>query len=348
MSLEALWFVLLGLMLAGYVVLDGFDLGAGALHLWVARGDLDRRRVLASIGPVWDGNEVWLVAAGGTMFAAFPVLYATAFSGFYLPLMLVLWTLIGRACAIEFRHQVAGVPWRPFWDAVFCVSSALLCLLLGVALGNVIRGVPLGPDGTFFAPFWTDFRARGQAGVLDGYTLAVGLSSLAALVLHGGLWIALKTDGELQARARRASKAAWAATAFLTAAGGVLTAVVQPHALHRFRDAPAGILLPLAAAVALAAVPRFLGRSRDREAFLCSASFLVLMLGTAAFGIWPYVLPSTLDPARGLTAAQAAAAPGTLKLMLAWWIPGMGLAAAYTVFAYRRFKGKVGVDEHDD
>ena len=343
--METLWFVLVAGMLAAYVVLDGFDLGAGALHLFVARSDDERRRVPRSIGPVWDGNEVWLVAAGGALFCAFPTLYATAFSGFYLPLMMVLWLLIGRACAIEFRHQIRGAPWQPFWDAIFGVSSALLALVLGVALGNVVRGVPLGPDGTFFAPLWTDFLPRGQAGILDGYTLTVGLAALASLAMHGGLWIALKTDGLLQARARRAAALAWAVAAFLVAAAGVLTALVQPHALHRFRAAPLGALLPLAAALALGAVAWFLRRDRDRAAFLCSAAFLVSMFATAAFSVWPFVLPSTLDPARGLTLFRAAAGGKGLAVALAWWIPGMGLATAYFVFLYRKFAGKTTLED---
>ena len=343
--METLWFVLVAGMLAAYVVLDGFDLGAGALHLWIARSDDDRRRVFRSIGPVWDGNEVWLVAAAGTLFAVFPGLYSTAFSGFYLPLMMLLWSLIGRACAIEFRGLVDGPPWRPFWDAIFSVSSALLALFLGIALGNVVRGVPLGADGTFFTPLWTDFLPRGVTGILDGYTIVVGFAALASLAMHGGLWIAHKTDGDLRSRARRASIFAWGCAGALVVLAGILTAVVQPHAVHRFRAAPLGALFPLAAAGALAGVAAFLRRDRDRAAFLCSCAFLVSMLATAAFSVWPFVLPSTLDPARGLTVEGAAAGARTLKLTLLWWLPGVALAAAYFVFLYRKFAGKVSLDE---
>jgi cytochrome d ubiquinol oxidase subunit II len=340
---DAVWFVLVGFMLTAYVVLDGFDLGAGALHLWIARSDDDRRRVFRAIGPVWDGNEVWLVAAAGTLFAAFPVLYATSFSGFYLPLMMVLWMLIGRACAIEFRGLVEGPPWRPFWDAIFCVSSALLALFFGIALGNVVRGVPLGKDGSFFAPLWTDFSPFGVTGILDGYTVTVGLAALASLALHGGLWIAYKCDGELRSRARRASIAAWAVAGALVALAGLLTAVVQPHAVHRFKAAPLGAALPLAAAAALAGVAVFFRKERDRDAFLCSCAFLAAMMSTAAFSVWPYVLPSTLGP--GLTADAASAGAKTLKLQLAWWIPGVALATAYFVFLYRKVAGKVSLED---
>jgi cytochrome d ubiquinol oxidase subunit II len=343
--METLWFVLIAGMLAAYVVLDGFDLGAGAVHLWVARSEDERRRVIRSIGPVWDGNEVWLIAAGGTLFAAFPALYATAFSGFYLPLMMVLWMLIGRACAIEFRGLVEGPPWRPFWDAIFSVSSGLLALFFGVALGNVVRGVPIQPDGHFFAPLWTSFQPKGEAGILDWYTLVVGLAALASLAMHGGLWIALKSDGELRARARRTSMAAWAVAAALVVLAGILTAVVQPHALHRFRAAPWGAGFPLAAGAALAGVVAFFRRERDAAAFLCSCGYLAAMLATAAFSVWPFVLPSSLEPGAGLTASGAAAGAKTLKLQLAWWLPGIGLATAYFVFLYRKFAGKVSLDD---
>lgn len=341
--MEAVWFVLLGFMLTAYVVLDGFDLGAGALHLWIARSDDDRRRVFRAIGPVWDGNEVWLVAAAGTLFAAFPALYATSFSGFYLPLMMVLWMLIGRACAIEFRGLVEGPPWRPFWDAIFCVSSALLALFFGIALGNVVRGVPLGKDGSFFTPLWTGFSPFGVTGILDWYTVTVGLAALASLALHGGLWIAYKSDGELRSRARRASIAAWAVAGALVVLAGLLTAVVQPHAVHRFKAAPLGAAFPLAAAAALGGVAVFFRKERDRDAFLCSCGFLAAMMSTAAFSVWPFVLPSTLGP--GLTAEQASAGARTLKLQLAWWIPGVALATAYFVFLYRRFAGKVSLED---
>ena len=201
--METVWFWLLALMLTVYVVLDGFDLGAGMLHLFVARTDEERQSVLRSVGPVWDGNEVWLVAAGGTMFCVFPALYAASFSGFYLPLMMVLWLLIGRAAGIEFRNQVDNPLWKPFWDFFFFVSSALLALFFGVALGNVIRGVPLGADGTFFVPLWTDFSPFEATGLLDPYTLLTGVTAVAALGYHGALWLMLKTEGPLYDRADR-------------------------------------------------------------------------------------------------------------------------------------------------
>ena len=205
--MATLWFCLVALLLTVYVILDGFDLGTGALHLFVARTDRERRTVLQSIGPVWDGNEVWLLAAGGTLVLAFPLLYASSFSGFYLPLMVVLWLLILRAISIEFRSHVDNPVWRPVWDVVFTGSSLLLAVFFGAALGNVVRGVPLAEDGYFFTPLWTSFGIGGaEMGVLDWYTVTVGVTSLLALTHHGALWLVLKTEDPVRERAARAAR----------------------------------------------------------------------------------------------------------------------------------------------
>src|SRR6201993_4183194 len=196
-----LWFCLVAGMLTVYVLLDGFDLGAGAIHLLVAKTDQERREVLASIGPVWDGNEVWLIAAGGTLYFAFPALYASGFSGFYLPLMIVLWLLILRGISIEFRNHIKSAVWDPFWDFLFCASSLLLAIFFGAALANVVRGVPLDASGYFFEPLWTDFRLGEQTGILDWYTILIAVLSLLVLVIHGALWVQMKTSGDVSARA---------------------------------------------------------------------------------------------------------------------------------------------------
>src|SRR6266403_4068881 len=196
-----IWFCLVAIMITVYVVLDGFDLGAGAIHLLVAKTDEERRQVLASVGPVWDGNEVWLIAGGGTLFFAFPAAYASGFSGFYLPLMMVLWLLILRGIAVEFRGHIASPVWTPFWDVVFAGASALLAFFFGVALGNVMRGVPLDANDSFFLPLWTDFRIGPDPGILDWFTITLGLASVAALTMHGALWIAMKTHDQVRTRA---------------------------------------------------------------------------------------------------------------------------------------------------
>src|ERR1700741_3214390 len=188
------WFCLVAIMITVYVLFDGFDLGAGAIHLFVAKTDEERRQVLHSIGPVWDGNEVWLLAVGGTLFFAFPALYASGFSGFYLSLMMVLWLLIIRGSSIEFRNHVKSRVWDPLWDFTFAAASLLLAFFFGVALGNVVRGVPLDASGYFFEPLWTNFRLGEQTGILDWYTIMVGLLALTALMMHGALWVQMRTN----------------------------------------------------------------------------------------------------------------------------------------------------------
>ena len=198
--MEALWFAIVAGMLAVYTVLDGFDFGVGILHRLVARTDEERRTVFAAIGPVWDGNEVWLVAAGGVLFLAFPRVYAAAFSGFYLALMIVLWLLILRGVAIELRSRQENPLWREFWDTTFSLASALLAVVLGVSLGNVVRGVPLDATGWFFIPLFTDLLPGSRPGVLDWYTALVGVFTLCVLAGHGALYLVWKTTGPVQAR----------------------------------------------------------------------------------------------------------------------------------------------------
>src|SRR5258707_1734229 len=199
-AMGTIWFWLVAIMITTYVLLDGFDLGAGAIHLFVAKTDDERRQVLATIGPVWDGNEVWLIAASGTLYFAFPALYASAFSGFYLPLMIVLWRLILRGASIEFRNHIKIAISDPLWDFLFCVSSLLLAVFFGAALGNVVRGVPLDSSGYFFEPLWTNFRLGDETGILDWYTILVGVLALLALVMHGALWVQMKTTGPVNQR----------------------------------------------------------------------------------------------------------------------------------------------------
>jgi cytochrome d ubiquinol oxidase subunit II len=196
-----LWFWIVALMLTAYVILDGFDLGVGIIYLFVARTEPERAQALRSIGPVWDGNEVWLLAAGGTLFFVFPLLYASAFSGFYLPLMMVLWLLILRGVSIELRGHSGDPLWRSFFDGLFTLSSVLLAIFFGAALGNVVRGVPIGADNYFFLPLWTNWRTGPSPGILDWYTVLGGVLALAAISLHGALYLALKTEGHLERRA---------------------------------------------------------------------------------------------------------------------------------------------------
>ena len=343
--MEDLWFCLVAAMFALYVVFDGFDLGAGIIHLWVARTEEERRLVLRTIGPVWDGNEVWLVAGGGTLYFAFPAVYASAFSGFYLPLMIVLWLLILRGIAIEFRNHLESPIWNPLWDVVFSVSSLLLALFFAAALGNVVRGVSLSAEGTFFSPLWTDFRPGPETGVLDWFTIPVGLAGVVALALHGALWIATKTEGQLQQRARRLARGALGLAGILAAVATLLSFAVQDRILINLAARPWGYLFPTIAVSGLGGVWWFLTKAEDAKAFLASSAFLIGMLASAAFGIYPHLLPSLSDATLGLGVDNAAASPYGLRVGLVWWTIGMAMVAAYFVFTYRHFAGKVSLKD---
>lgn len=345
--METIWFCLIAVMIALYVLLDGFDLGAGAIHLYVARTDEERRQVLASIGPVWDGNEVWLLAAGGTLYFAFPVLYASAFSGFYLPLMMVLWLLILRGTSIEFRNHIRSAVWDPFWDFLFCASSLLLAVFFGAALGNVARGVPLDETGYFFEPLWTNFGLGPQTGILDWFTVTVGLCALAALMMHGALWVSLKTTGPVSDRSTRLAKYMWVAVILLTLIVSGLTFDVQLQVLQNFSRWPWGYVFPLVAIAGAVGVMFFLRRRDTMKAFLSSCAYLTGMLTSVVFGVYPMVLPAR-DPRFSLTISNAKAGDYGLKVGLVWWVIGMILAFAYFRFLYRAFAGKVSVgsDSH--
>jgi cytochrome bd ubiquinol oxidase subunit II len=339
-----IWFCLVAFMIVVYVLLDGFDLGAGAIHLWVAKTDEERRQVLASIGPVWDGNEVWLIAVGGTMYFAFPALYASGFSGFYLPLMIVLWLLILRGASIEFRNHIKSAVWDPLWDFLFCASSLLLAVFFGAALGNVVRGVPLDAGGYFFEPLWTNFCLGEEIGILDWYTILVGGLALLALAMHGGLWVQMKTSGAVSSRAGKLTGQAWWGVVVLTALVTAVTFRVQPQLKENFSTWPGGFVFPVLAVAGIAGVALELRRRDERKAFLASCAYLTGMLTSVVFGVYPMVLPAR-NTAYSLTARTAKAGDYGLKIGLVWWIVGMILAAGYSTYVYRSFAGKVVVDK---
>ncbi len=339
--IQIVWFCLVAIMIAGYVVLDGFDLGAGIIHLFVARTEQERQHVLRSIGPVWDGNEVWLLAAGGTLYFAFPALYSAAFSGFYLALMMVLWLLILRGISIELRSHIESPIWKPFWDLIFGASSALLALLYGAALGNVVRGVPLDSDGFFFLPLWTNLQPGPSAGIVDWYTLLIGAAAFTALALHGCYWVILKTNGDLQQRSREFGWRLWWAVVAFTVIITMVSFRLQPNIFKEFSEHLWGYVFPLIAFAGLAGMRVCGARELDLYAFLSSCLYLVGMLTSTVFGVFPYVLPSNGSPAAALTVANAAAPEYGLYIGLAWWLPGMALAVFYSIFVYRRFAGKV-------
>lgn len=340
-----LWFLLVAFMSTAYVVLDGFDLGAGAVSYLVAKTPDERRLILRAIGPVWDGNEVWLLAAGGTLYFSFPVLYASSFSGFYLPLMMVLWLLMLRGMGIELRGHVDNPMWHGMWDFVFSAASALLAIFFGAALGNVVRGVPLNADGYFFEPLWTNFSpTAGQTGILDWYTVLTGVVALVVLGTHGANYVASKTEGDVNARARRVGAIGTWAIVVLTVLSFVATVAVRPQVLDNYRAHMWGAIFPLAVAASIAAMVVFRAKGRDTAAFFSSCAYIVAMLGGAAFALYPTLLPSSTDPAFAITIDNAAAPAYGLGVGIVWWCIGIALALGYFTYLYRSFRGKVVVE----
>jgi cytochrome d ubiquinol oxidase subunit II len=340
-----IWFWIVAVMLVAYVVLDGFDLGVGILHPLLARNERERQIMLKSIGPVWDGNEVWLLAGGGTLYFAFPWLYASAFSGFYLALMIVLWLLIMRGASVELRMHIDIGVWRSFFDGLFFLSSLLLAVFFGAALANVIRGVPLRADGYFFLPLWTDWRVGPEPGILDWYTVIGGVVALVALSIHGALYLAVKTEGALQERARTFVRQTWVVLFVLTGVSLPATiSIVRADALANYRTYPFLFVIPLAVLLSLAGMIRFCRAQADRKAFASSCIYLSAMLVGAAAALYPRLLPSSSDPARDITVQNALSGPHTLRVGLAWWSLGMVLAIIYFVVVYRMFRGKVSLD----
>jgi len=339
--MEIFWFIALTFMLLMYVILDGFDLGAGVIHLFAARENSERRDILRAIGPVWDGNEVWLIAAGGVLYFAFPMLYASSFSGFYLPLMIVLWLLMLRGIGIEFRGHIQNPLWRSFWDGVFSCASILLTIFLGAALGNVVRGVPLNAEGYFFEPLWTTFTVTPQAGILDWFTVLFGLVALFTLTAHGANYVALKTTGEVQRRSRHtAGLATWfvIATSVLALTA---TSEIRPSVWDNYFHHPWGFIFPFLGLAGVSGMVFFRARNRDLPAFLSSAAFILGMGSATAFGLFPNVLPASTGPHLSLTVYNTAAGEHGLRVGIVWWSIGMALAAGYFVYLFQSFKGKV-------
>ena len=347
--MPTLWFMIVAVMVAAYVLLDGFDLGAGAVHLLIARTDDERRMILRAIGPVWDGNEVWLLAAGGALYFAFPLLYASSFSGFYLPLMMVLWLLMLRAIGIEFRTHLQEPIWKGFFDVIFSVSSILLAIFFGAALGNVVRGVPLNADGYFFEPLWTNWLVGKNNGILDWYTVICGVVALVTLTAHGCLYVAMKTGGELNKRAHSVAFMLWPVQVLLTGASLIATLYVQPIALNNYYKWPIGFVIPVVVIGSLFYMLISLKTNNDAGAFFGSCGYIVGMLVGAAFALYPMVLPASTDPAYSLTIENTKTGEHGMMVGLVWWSIGIVFAIAYFVFVYRMFRGKVsleGTGEH--
>jgi cytochrome d ubiquinol oxidase subunit II len=334
--LQNAWYVLIGILLVGYAVLDGFDLGVGVLSPFIAKNEKERRVLVSAIGPFWDGNEVWLLTAGGALFAAFPNVYATVFSGFYLALMLVLYALIVRAVSFEFGHRVESARWRRVWDWVFFAGSLLPALLTGVAVGNVMRGVPLDARGEFAGDFFS---------LLNPFALVVGLAGLSMFIMQGAAYLTAKTNGDLARRARGAGIWAWTALVALLIVAGVLVVADSPERLDNYTRNPLAYIVPLAALAFLILTRVSLQKGTGGKAFLFSSLAVAAIMGIWGVANYPYLLPARNVAAYGLTAFNASASQKSLQTMFIIALVGMPLVLAYTAYVYWIFRGKVRAHE---
>ena len=333
MDLNTTWFLLIWVLLIGYAVLDGFDLGVGVLHLF-ARNEHERRIHVGAIGPFWDGNEVWLLTGGGALFAAFPIVYATVFSSFYLALMLLLFALIFRAVSLEFRGQLDSPGWRRAWDWAFGLGSLLPAILLGVAMGNILRGIPLGPDGTAAVPFLS---------LLNPYALLIGVLTLAMFTMHGAAFLTVKTDGDLQRRMAGWASGIWIVFVVLYLVAFGATFFAAPFLFEGALSRPLFWLFLVLLLLAAVYTPVANRGGKYLRSFLASSVSIVSVMGVAAVCLFPRMVPSSLDLADSLTVYSASSTPRTLTVMLVIALIGMPIVIAYTAYIYRTFGGKVDI-----
>lgn len=336
MDLNTIWFLLVGVLLIGYAILDGFDLGVGVLHLF-AKDEHQRRTNLNAIGPVWDGNEVWLLTGGGALFAAFPVVYATVFSAFYLALVLLLLALILRAVSFEFRSKLDSPGWRRLWDWALGIGSLLPAVLFGVALGNVVRGLPLDASGTFLGSF---------LGLLNPYAILIGVLSLVLFVMHGAVYMTMKTDGDQRQSMLSWANGAWIACVTLYVAATLATFFAAGFLFEGLLKQPLFWLLLGLLFAALLYLPLALRKGKYSAAFACSSIGIACMMGLAATSLFPRIVPSTIDLGNSLTIYNASSTPKTLFTMLVIALIGMPIVIGYTVAIYWVFKGKVVLDSN--
>ncbi|MCB2199739.1 cytochrome d ubiquinol oxidase subunit II [bacterium] len=333
-SIHVTWYILVGVLFTGYAILDGFDLGTGALHLFTKK-DVHRRTLLNAIGPVWDGNEVWLVTGGGALFAAFPEVYATAFSGFYTAFILLLFMLIFRAVSIDVRSKQEGTRWRAFWDGAFAVSSIVASLLIGVALGNIAYGVPLTENGIYHGSVMAQ---------LNPYALIVGVTTVALFMMHGAIYLVMKTEGELNELIRSWIRPTMIFFFLMYAITTLATLLFVPNMTEPFKQNPLLFFVPLLNILAIANIPREIHHGREFRAFLSSCLAMVALMALFGIGMFPDLIHSNPNPEYSLTAFNAASSVKTLKIMLNIALIGMPLVLAYTVSIYWIFRGKVKMD----
>ena len=331
MDLNILWFILLGVLLAGYAILDGFDLGVGIVHLAVKK-DEERRILMNSIGPLWDGNEVWLVTFGGALFAAFPEAYATAFSGFYTAFMVLLFALIFRAVSMEFRSKHHAQAWRAFWDVSFSAASTVATFLFGVAVGNAMRGMPIGADHEFQGRFLD---------LLQPYALLVGFFAVATFAMHGSIYLYLKTEGELHQRIQGWMWRTFGLFLVLYILTTIFTLVAMPLATHNFRDYPWVWLIVVLNVLAIANIPRAIFLNRPGYAFGSSCATIAALTFLFGVALFPHLIYSSLNPDWSLTVYNAASSHKTLAIMATIAALGLPFVLAYTSVVYWVFRGKV-------
>ncbi len=332
MTLQIVWFLLVGVLLTVYAMLDGFDLGVGILQRFIGKTESERRVMIGSVGPFWDGNEVWLLTGGGAIFAAFPQVYATVFSGFYLAMMLVVLGLVFRAVAIEFRNKVSSERWRNAWDWAVAVGSLIPALLYGVAVGNLVNGVPIDGHGDFAGTFFT---------LLTPYTLSVGVLGLVMFLLHGALFLNWRLDAPLAARAERTARGAWIVFIVLLLAVTVFTVVSDLPRIDNFLIYPESWLVPILLVAAVAYIGKCLIAGDAGRAFISSGVTIASLMGVLGLTLFPDMVPASAPTtANSLTVYNASSSQLTLQIMLILAVIGVPIVLVYTVFIYRLFLGK--------
>jgi cytochrome d ubiquinol oxidase subunit II len=337
----ALWFGLLTLILTVFVVLDGFDMGVGIIHLFVAKDDDERRMVLNAIGPVWNGNEVWLIMAGGALFLSFPKVYAASFSGFYLGLFLLLWLLIGRGLALELRPMSDSPLWHTFWDVVFAGSSLGLAVALGMVWGNLLRGVPLNADGFFFLPFFTSGLPVADAGLLDWYTILMAAAATVVLTVYGAAYLAMKTNGQVSQRATRiVVLGRWPVLLFVAGAVAA-SALIQPVVRTSYGGRSYGWFLPFVGFLGLLGIFYYGRRAGHAGGFVSVGLLIIGLVSSTSFGLYPNVLIANTGESFSLTVTNAAATVQGLRIAAYWFAGAMVLVILYSVYTYRAFRGKI-------
>lgn len=339
--METVWFCLLAIVAAVYGILDGYDLGVGILSPFVGRTHQERAAAHATILPVWDGNEVWLIAGGAILFFVFPAAYAAAFAGFYLAFFVLLWLLIPRGLALEMRGHVEHPLWRDFCDGVFFAASLALGLVYGVALGNVLRGVPLDQSGYFFVPFWTVMGLGPRPGVFDWYTVLIGLGGLAVLVVHGGAFLAFRSAEPIRRRALAAMRRGALPAASLVIAAVLVTPWVNPWLLHNYWRHPWAYAVPAAAGLSILAMVVLAWARRALATFIASSLLILLLVASAALSLYPALLVATTDRAYDLTIHNSATTQYGMAVGLIWGAMGLVLASLYSAFAHYLFRRRV-------